>query len=290
MKKIFFILIVFFLALSPVKVFASTESDVFQRVDSDIIILNNFQTSIQDEEDPEIMIETFLREIPAVKQQLSESSTFYEAIIATETDEELKTVITKINDDTKALQSDLITIEDAINTGDVDLYSKALTSYDNNISSLNSHVQELNSTVGGADYSWLFWPFILSLVISASLFVMSRGNPILPAEQLRNKFEFELFKSSLWPLIGSSISYFWYLFTPPGGTFYIFYWPILIGFFVFFKGLYVYVTQARPAINLAKNEQKTKLQALISSDKFQNESVQEEVKDVVNLSNEKRIC
>jgi hypothetical protein len=92
---------------------------------------------------------------------------------------------------------------------------------------------------------------------------------------LRKKYEFELFKSSLWPTIGSAGSYFWYLLTPAGGTFYILYGPIFIGYFQFFRGLYTYITQARPAINLARNEEKSKLEALIHSHKLDVSDIEE---------------
>ena len=283
MKKILFLLFIFLNFLNPARIFAYTGSEVIQRVDSDITILNNLFSSVENENDPEIISATLIRDIPTVKQHLSESSTFYESAIATETDEELKTTIRNINNDIQGLQSNLTSAEDAINVGDEDLYSNALTSYDNNISSLNSHVQDLNSNLGVADYSWLVWPFIIAMIISVALFIMSRGNPILPAEQLRNQFEFALFKSSLWPFAGSAISYFWFLLTPPGGTFYILWWPIGIGYIQFARGLYSYIRYARPAINIAKREQQDKLEKLLMSDKFQHESLQQKAEEISKL-------
>lgn len=189
------------------------------------------------------------------------------------------------------MTTSLLRVEESIKTGDSDGYDSSLVTYDTHIASLNSNVQSLNNHFGVSDYSWLAWPFWFALIISVILFIMSRGNPILPAEQLRNQFEFALFKSSLWPTIGSAISYFWYLFTPPGETFYILWGPIAIGYFQFFRGLVTYIKDARPAINLAKNEEKTKLEALIRSDKFQKESMEEKVREiekrkgVIDLSN-----
>ena len=225
-------------------------------------------------------MEVLLRDIPTVVAHWTESSSFYESAIFTETDEELKADLVDINNDIKNLSSSLLSVEESIKADDRDAYESAFDQYDKDIESLNSHVQSLNSHSGVADYSWLVWPFLIGLIISAVLFIMSRGNPILPAEQLRNQFEFALFKSSLWPLGGSTISYFWYIMTPPGESFYMLYGLIGIGYFQFFRGLYTYITLARPAINLAKKEEQTKLETLIRSDKFKKESMEEKVREI----------
>lgn len=288
MKKLLLIIgLILFFSKAPIA-FADTGSDVIQRVDTDISVLNNLLSAVENQATAEGVADAFLSGIPSVVQRLEQSSSFYENVIASETDTELRNIVSNINADVETLTADLSTIQNAIYYGDESSYSTALDNYDNHIDSLNGHIEELNGNLGVADYSWLIWPFLLSIVISISLFIMSRGSPVLPAEQLRNQFEFQLFKTSLWPLFGSGITYIWYIMTPPGGTFYVLYGPILVGFFVFFKGLYYYFTEARPAINVAKHEQKAKLQKLISSEEFQQESIKEEVEDIEELSKEKK--
>jgi len=292
MKKLFlFLLFITFLIIPPLNPsYASTGSEVIQRVDSDIKEMNSLLGSSKDNSDPQAILNNLDTNIPSVVQHLDESSNFYQSIISTETDIELKRIVGGINENILSLKSDLSQLKQSIDTQDKDLYSSSLSNYDTHITNLNSYIKELNSNQGVMDYSWLLWPFLVSILISVVLFAISRGNPILPAEQLRNQFEFELFKSSLWPLFGSGISYVWYLMTPPGGTFYVLYGPIFFGFYVFFKGLYSYATIARPAVNLAKNEQQTKLQELISSKKFGTENIAEEYKDIEKLSKEKKRC
>lgn len=280
---IFILLITFFLVTGPV--FAYTQSEIIQRVDSDINVANELLTDLDAvQNNPEQIPSVLVRDIPTITQHWNESSNFYESEISTETDEQLKTIIININTDIKSLSVDLTSIKSAVMAENNDNYLSSLDRYDKHTESLNSHITDLNNHFGVVDYSWLSWPFWIALVISIVLFFMSRGNPVLPAEQLRNRFEFALFKSSLWPLGGSAISYFWFLLTPPGGTFYVLYGPIGIGYFQFFRGLYSYIMLARPAINLAKKEEKAKLESLIRSDKFQEESMEEQVKEIEKRS------
>lgn len=294
MKKIFLFIFLIILLIIPLlnPAYASTGSEIIQRVDSDTKEMNSLWNSIKNinNSDSQAILNTLDTNIPSVVQHLDESLSFYQSKINEETDPNLKTIIEGINENIQNLRSDFSQIKQAIDTQDKDSYSTALKNYDTHIAALNTYIDKLNSNQGVVDYSWLLWPFLISILISVVLFIMSRGNPILPAEQLRNQFKFELFKSSLWPLFGSGISYVGYLNTPAGGTFYVLWGPIFIGFFVFFKGLYAYITVARPAINLAKNEQQAKLQELISSKKFETENIAEEYKDIEKLSTEKKKC
>lgn len=285
LKRIFIATLFLIFFLLPQSIYASTQEEIIQRVSSDTEIFNNLETEMDAvKNDPSAILQIIIRDSPSMIQHWNESSAFYESAIATEENGEIKAILTNIDTNVKGLSTSLSALEDSIATGDEDAYSNASDQYYNSMKSINTQIDLLNSHFGVADYSWLAWPFWVSLIISIYLFIISRGNPVLPAEQLRNKFEFALFKSSLWPLGGSAISYFWFLGTPPGGTFYLLWGPIGIGFFQFFKGLYAYITLARPAINLAKKEQQAKLEALITSDKFQKESLEEQVKDIEKRS------
>lgn len=279
MNKLFIVcLTALFFLLAP---FASadTGSEVLQRVDSDITVLNNLLSEAENQNNPDDISKYLLSRIPTVVMHLEESSSIYDRIISTTSDSGLRATVINIKKDIGSLSADLSRVKNALSNGNAQSYENAFTSYDNHIDSLNNHIEELNSSLGVVDYSWLVFPFLVSIVISVSLFVISRGNPVLPAEQLRNKFEFQLFKTSLWPLVGSGISYIWYVMTPPGGTFYILYGFIGFGYFVFFKGLFFYFSEARSAINLAKSEQEAKLQELISSEEFQQAGFQDQSQD-----------
>jgi hypothetical protein len=277
MKNLIIAVVTFIFFFNPLVVHAADQSEILQRVDSDIQIANTLLDNIDSvQDDPQAILEVLLRDIPSVTQHLNDSSRYYESLIATESDEELKAILRSVNNDINGLSSSLLMVEAAINADDADSYLSALEEFDSYAASLNTNVEALNNHFGVADYSWLAWPFWLALPFSIILFIKSRGSPLLPADQLRKKYEFELFKSSLWPTIGSAVSYLWYLLTPAGGTFYVLYGPIIIGYFQFFRGLYTYITQARPAINLASSEEKSKLEALIRSDKLAVSSIEDQ--------------
>lgn len=285
LKRILVTISFLILFLLPQSVYAATQSEIIQRVDSDIKVANGLLSQVESvQNDAEAAIKVLLQNIPSVTQHWNESSIFYENKISIETDEQLKTILASVNTSVKGLSSSLLSVQNAIEQGDDEAYTSAFEQYDQYIESLNSQIEPLNNHFGVADYSWLAWPFWIALIISIVLFIMSRGSPVLPAEQLRNQFEFALFKSSLWPLGGSAISYIWFLMTPPGGTFYVLWGPIGIGYFQFLRGLHAYITLARPAINIAKKEEKAKLEALIRSDHFQKESMEEQVKEIEKRS------
>lgn len=285
LKRILITISFFILFLLPKVAYADSQAEIVQRVDSDIQVANDLFSEVEaNQDDADAVLAVLIKGIPLVTKHWNESINFYESKILAETDTQLKVILTNINNDIRGLSSSLLKVQSAIEDGDEGVYTSALEQYDRSIESLNAHIETLNSHFGVADYSWLAWPFWIALIISIVLFIMSRGNPVLPAEQLRNQFEFALFKSSLWPLGGSAISYIWFLMTPPGGTFYVLWGPIGIGYFQFLKGLHSYITLARPAINLARTEEKGKLEALIRSDHFQKESMEEQVKEIEKRS------
>ena len=273
-----FIIIISGSLVHPSIIHADLQSDIIQRVDADIKILNEFIDKTDTTTDTDLLLALFDSELATVQSHLRQSSEFYLSSANSETDNNIKAILGKLNTQVKGLSSSLSLMKTAIDSGDESEYDTALENYNQYINELNTSVQELNSAYGTTDYSWLAWPFWISLILSVVLFIMSRGSPVSPAEQLRNQFEFALFKSSLWPLVGSAVTYYWYLSTPPGGTFYVFYGLIGVGFFQFFRGLNTYINEARPAIELAKTEEKSRLETLIRSERFQKESVEEKAK------------
>lgn len=264
-----------------ISVYADTQQDIYSRISSDITAANNFFDRVETSSNPDTILNTYL---PTLRVQLNASSRYYISLINSEQDAELKSILTKINSAITGMSASLIAVESAVANGDEQALNIAAGNYDSYINDLNSAVKELDNHYGAVDYepllAILFW---VTLVISATLFIMSRGSPVLPAEQLRNEFEFALFKASLWPFAGAAISYFWLLATPPGGTFYFLWGIIGIGFFQFFRGLYGYLRYSRPAINLAKHEQQKKLETLISSEDFQQESLREKAQEIAEL-------
>lgn len=279
------ILIISLFFISSRFVYADTQADIIKRLDSDVAAANNFLTQIESTEDPAILLAIINREAPLLRNHFDESSTFYTQIYNSESDENLQKILDKLINTAKGIAQSLSALEQAIEDGDETAFTNSLNTYDWHIEQLNVVIQDINSHYGVFDYTpWLALSFWFSLVVSGFLFIISRGNPILPAERLRNQFEFALFKSSLWPFGGSTISYFWSLLTPVGETYYVFWWPILIGYFQFFRGLYSYIRYSRPAINIAKQQEQEKLEALLTSEHFQKESLKEKAAEIGNLS------
>jgi hypothetical protein len=281
MRKTIILLAMVLCFVLPKTVFAASSSEIIQRVDADVQASNHFFERVEAvNSDSQAILDVIQAEGPALRNQYDTSSLYYGNLIISESDTDLREILQNLKDSIDGLSGSLARIEMAIEQEDVDEYESALESYDAYLAQMNTAIDAMNNHFGVADYSWLAWPFWFALPISAVLFIKSRGNPILPADQLRKQFEFALFKSSLWPTIGSAVSYFWYLATPPGGTFYILYGPIFVGYFQFLRGLYSYVTTARPAINLAKKEERAKLEELIRSEKFNKESAAEKLREI----------
>lgn len=280
--KVLLLCSIIFLVI-PIRILAITSTEIYQQIDSDIATINNLSDKIYLTNNQEEVSTIFLQEIPTTRTHYEESSRYYLSLISSETNPTLITTLNNINTSINGLSESLSRIEQAINSSDLNGYTNALNDYDSYIMLFNTAVEELDIYYGATDYSWLAIPFWISLLLSGYLFLISRGSPILPSEQVRNQFEFALFKSSLWPLAGSTISYFWYLLTPPGGTFYILYWLIFIGFIQFIRALYLYLRYSKPAINQAKQEEKQKLQSLLDTESFQKANLKEKAKAIEGL-------
>ena len=284
--KMIIILILFSLFFSSAvpNVQAQDSSEIIKRVSSDIDQLNNLLNRSNQTANGEEVLQILKEEIPRINSHLDESIAYYQKIESETQDSELKSILNRIDTNLAYISSTLKLAEESIYNEDSESFEQAFANYDTYIENLNSAVRDLENQSGIVDYipilSWSFW---ISLIISAILFIISRGNPLLPAEKLRNQFESALFKSSLWPFGGSALSYFWGLATPPGESYMIFWWPIVIGYFQFAKGLFNYIKYARPAINLAKIEQQKKLESLLVSDEFQHSNMKEKLEEIEKL-------
>lgn len=285
MNKILFLL--FFLitlfSFSSKGIYADTGSDVIKRLDSDISISNALFDKISAETVPNVKFQILTNEIPNLINHFNESSSFYLQLANAETDDSVKVLLQRLSATTQSLSENSKDIQLAIQDDNETAYNTALNNYDSSSNDLNNELKEVNSRYASG-YDWLPWAFWFTLATSLILFLISRGNSILPAEKLRDQFEFALFKSSLWPFGGAAISYGWQLITPPGETYYVLTWLIGIGYLQFARGLYSYIRYARPAIEAAKKEEQGKLEKLISSDKFDKESLKEKAKEISKMS------
>lgn len=281
-KVLFIVLFTLFTPFSTV--YAATTEEIYQIVSSDIEAANNYVEQIDAMgNDPEGILAVIQREAPNLENQFYNSAIFYSNAASATDDEELKAILKRLEENVKGLSTSLKTMELAMVDEDPDSFETAANNYDAYMDNFNLAIKDLDSHNGAYDYepilTFLFW---ISLIISLVLFIMSRGKETLPAEKLRNEFEFALFKSSLWQFGASAISYFWFLLTPPGGSFYFLWGIIAVGYFQFFRGIYSYIKEARPAIEKAKKLQQAKLDDLLTSDEFKNASYQEKIDEISN--------
>jgi len=285
MKKIIFLLfsLITLFSFSTKGAYADTGSDVIKRFESDIQISNSVTDKLTAEKDPNAKIQILTNELPNLISHYNDSSTFYLQLANSSTNDNEKTLLQRLSTTTKNLSNNSTDIQQAIQNNDNTAYETALTNYDNSIAEMNGELKDVNAQYAST-YDWLPWAFWFTLITSGILFIISRGNPVLPAEKLRNQFEFALFKSSLWPFGGAAISYGWQLITPPGQTYYVLTWLIAIGYIQFARGLYAYIRYSRPAIELAKKEQQNKLEKLITSEQFIKGDEEEKAEEVEELS------
>ena len=124
---------------------------------------------------------------------------------------------------------------------------------------MNKTVDFYNSVSGANDTvatkSFYEWGTLLSGCISFVIWLKSRATSSVLAEIMKAQIYQSLFKSSLWMFLGFLITFLGFMFTPPGGRYYVLYGPMLFGTFYFLKGLYVYYFTTRTSLkHLAKNE------------------------------------
>lgn len=233
-------------------------SKVIQRVDQDITVLNGFIDKLEKVESYEQLVSN----VDELQAYLITSSTFYETIDGSSNDTELLQLVAEIKASITELHISLSSVKTSMAAGDKDGFESALRNYDQNIDNLNASVQKLNAYIQDNQFNWeplLMWATIISFAISAALLFLSKSRETLPSEQLRNQYEFDLFKASLWPFVGSLGSYVWYLLTPAGGTFYVLTGPIVVGYIQFFRGIATYLMEHRQAIARSKLDDQAQL-------------------------------
>lgn len=148
-------------------------------------------------------------------------------------------------------------ISAAINNSDENAYNLASDRYNAGLAQYNTAIDSYNETTGSEDYGGMLAVLLaFSALLSSILLVQSLiGNKLLRAEEIRNKHQFDLFKSSLVPLSGVIISYTWYALTPPGGTYSMLWGIVLVGYLAFAGSLFRYLKDVRPKIQKLKKQE-----------------------------------
>lgn len=112
----------------------------------------------------------------------------------------------------------------------------------------------------------LFICLFFSIVFTIILWFKSRTSSQYQADIIKAQIFKNLLGSSFWLLAGLAITTFsLYFASKEGGTYYIFYWAILIGGWQMLKGLWIYFTRDRKIIKQLKIQNRTELLTNIMS-------------------------
>lgn len=107
---------------------------------------------------------------------------------------------------------------------------------------------------------FLYICLVLSLIFTIILWFKSRTNSHYQSDIIKAQIFKNLFGSSIWMLIGITITTITlHLASKEGGTYYIFYWAILGGAWQMLKGLWIYFTKDRKTLEQLKSKDKSDL-------------------------------
>lgn len=250
---IFFLFAIFLLI--PAKTFASSESmDMYGRLDKDVKKINEFINYADNTKDD---VNVMISKIAGYSSYFLESSKFYEQFINS-TDQKVSIASKQSKVNAGAMADGINQISDALLNQDEGKYNSGITKVNGEIDNYNKTIASLNEGVTDYGPVYIFAVIIFS-IISFILLIKAKIKPQYSSEIAKKECEIELFKSSLWPTIGSIVTLVWYKLTPPGGTYYILWGPILIGLFYFTKQCWVYSKEVRPALMVVIEAEKEEL-------------------------------
>lgn len=282
--KMIFVLFLCFITASflTTPVSAATASEIGQRISSDTEIISRLLTHFNNLQNTEEDIASVLNETKEFQSHFQESASYYSNLAASETDGSAKELLTKWSNNSKLVSDDAGVLLNKVENGEETEINEAQKKlYTDSIEERDKLIGEYNNHFNLVDYGdTFFWLLVVTGIISLVLFIWSRGNPVLPSEKLSKELKQGLFKSSLWPFGGALITYVGQAYSSPGGEFYIFWGPIIFGFYQFVKGLYNYQRYAKPILELAKKEEQHKLDELLTSESFKKEDLKRKLDEI----------
>ena len=229
-------------------------ADILTRLAEDIRLSNEF---VDLDSSENVNLEQLAQTSSRLAVRFHESSEYYRSI---NTSDSLN--LSKIAEELGDIM-DNVTL--SISENDATTYSDTIDSYNSAMDRYNAAIASYQSSSGIVDYSGVIGISVIVTILTSSILLIQSfvGNKLFRAEQIRNKYQFDLFKSSLFPLAGSVATYVWLIATPPGGTYYVFWGPIALGYLAFIVSLYRYMTDTRPKIKVMKKRELAKLQSLM---------------------------
>jgi len=232
------IFIAFFFLLCPFWAHAEIDStEITRRLSADIKKATEITNYFENTEDS---LETIIRNLNTYKTYYAGSIKFYNDNSSNVT-ESLKPVLFNIIKAETDISTGLDTLIYSLNNSDETIYNKGQDEYNRGIDELNRAAKQHDEAVGAEDFGPIYIPAsIISSLISIALLIKSRAKVVGEFSQTKRDVMMGLFKSSLWPTIGSLITTIWYYVTPPGSTYYILWGPMIIGFAYFLKAIWDY--------------------------------------------------
>ncbi len=252
--KIILVLCIFISIPIVTRASSIDSSEITKRISADIDKVNettDYMNGTKDEAG------TIVGKLSSYKDYFNASAKYYQDN-ANNVDESLKPVLTnaKIADET--ISSGLGTMVDSFKNGDENTYNRGLENYNSGIEKLNQVAKQHDQALGiynpGPTYIWLS---IIFSIISFVLFVKSQAKIVGDFSRAKREVMLGLFKSSLWPTIGSLVTTIWYYSTPPGEKYFILWGPMLIGFIYFVRALLNYIKIRKPLKISVKAEYST---------------------------------
>jgi len=154
--------------------------------------------------------------------------------------------------------------EDLENLGNVylDNGDELFVQYINEYDQISDLYNEVSGVSGYMDFqTYLFWGWIISGIISIFLFLKAKNSSYIKAEKMRSEIYFDLTKSTFAMFLGLIITWggLSLSLSGDGGSYYIFYGPVIFGGWAFLKGLYKYVAHDRSVLNDLSKEERVSL-------------------------------
>lgn len=254
MKRFILFILLFCVLLSPASVYAKTPTEVSKQVGEDNAADKLVSEKVDAANSSEVLTVLY-SELPTLRQQYERSLVFFKKAeneaVSSQDREALHNCVVS----TEKVIANIDKTASAIASKDTDAIDTALTEHDVVYKELSDHLERYFKLNEGFYYgTFLLISSVISVILSLVIFIKTFVLTKTQSEYQRTEKYLKqlLFRSSLWPLIGSIGSYLWYLSTPPGGRYTIFTGLIIAGYAKLALGLYYYFHDARPALKEAK--------------------------------------
>lgn len=243
-KMVYVFILMFVLFVIPTQAMAISPEDAYQRIVSDIDAVDSLVEALDDED---VTADRAIVVANDTRAHLIESSQTYLTIESTDGSiidayEDISAVVVSIARSCEALVN-------SMEEGKEDTYMSAIDLLNANIDEFNLALQDVNKAQGLDSFNYrplfigsLILSFLISTGLAVRMFVRRREDK----GQFHQFVARDLLMASLWPLVGSLITFVWYEMTPPGGTFYMLWGPVVFGYIEFGRRAYAFYTNKTP--------------------------------------------